>query len=128
MTTWTRQELDRIGAAEEVEITTERADGSLRAWVPIWVVRVDDGLYVRSWRGTGGAWYRHSADQRRARVRVGDVERDVAVDQLDDADAMTQSPIDDAYRSKYASHGDTYVQPMIADQARATTLRLTPLN
>lgn len=125
MTTWTPHELDRIGAADEVEITTERADGSLRGWVPIWAVRVEDGLYVRSWHGTGGAWYRHSASQRRARVRVGDLERDVAVERLDDTDAA-QPAIDDAYRTKYAHHGDTYVQPMIADQARATTLRLRP--
>ena len=33
--------------------------------------------------------------------------------------------IDDAYRSKYARYGDTYLQPMLADQAVATTLRLT---
>ena len=34
--------------------------------------------------------------------------------------------IDDAYRSKYARYGDTYLQPMLADQAIATTLQLTP--
>jgi len=51
---WTPDELDRIGAAEEVEIAPRRADGTLRSAVPIWVVRVGDELYVRSWRGLGG--------------------------------------------------------------------------
>lgn len=124
MTTWTPAELDRIAAADELEITTHRSDGRLRSWVPIWVVRVDDALYVRSWRGSDGAWYRHVSADGRARVRVADVERDVTTERVDDAD--TQAAIDDAYRGKYARYGDAYVQPMIADQARATTLRLTP--
>ena len=34
--------------------------------------------------------------------------------------------IDGAYRSKYARYGDTYLQPMLADQAIAATLQLTP--
>jgi MFS family permease len=41
-------ELDRIGRAEELHITTTRPDGSLRTWVPIWVVRAGDDLIVRS--------------------------------------------------------------------------------
>ena len=126
MTTWTPEELDRIGAADELEISTERGDGTVRPWVPIWVVRVGDGLFVRSWRGTGGAWYRHAAAQRIARVRLGDLVRQVAAHPLDVADTATQAAIDDGYRSKYARHGDTYVKPMIADQARVTTLQLAP--
>ena len=36
---WSAEELERIGRAEELEIATKRADGTLRRWVPIWVVR-----------------------------------------------------------------------------------------
>jgi hypothetical protein len=49
---WTREELDRIGAAEELEIAPRRADGTLRRPVPIWVVRVGEELYAH--RGAGG--------------------------------------------------------------------------
>jgi len=38
---WTTDELDRIGAAEELEIAARRRDGTLRPTVPIWVVRVE---------------------------------------------------------------------------------------
>lgn len=55
---WSSRELDRIGAAQELEIAVRRRDGSLRRAVPIWVVRIGDDLYVRSWRGTEGSWYR----------------------------------------------------------------------
>ena len=43
---WTTDELDRIGDAEELHIAPRRKDGTLRRAVPIWVVRVGDELYV----------------------------------------------------------------------------------
>lgn len=55
---WTSDELERIGATEELEITPLAADGTARRTVPIWVVRAGDELYVRSWRGTSGGWFR----------------------------------------------------------------------
>jgi len=102
-----------------------RSDGSLRRWVPIWVVRVGDDLYVPPYRGSGGAWYRHATQRPERRIRVGGVERDVAFEQPEDT---VQSAIDEAYRAKYARYGDTYLQPMFAADAAAATLRLTPRN
>jgi hypothetical protein len=57
MTGWTSEELDRIGAAEELEVASLRADGTLRQPVTIWVIREGDDLYVRSWRGRSGGRY-----------------------------------------------------------------------
>jgi hypothetical protein len=119
---WTAEELERIGAAEELEMAPRRAGGSLRRPVPIWVVRVGDDLYVRSWRGAGGAWFRAATGQRAGHVRVGGVEKDVA---LVDADPKVADAVDAAYREKYARY-PSYVEPMVSDQARATTLRLVP--
>ena len=48
MSTWTSDELDRIGAAEELELASLRRDGTLRPYVTMWVVRAGDDLYVRS--------------------------------------------------------------------------------
>ncbi len=56
--TWTADELERIAAAEELEMAPLRPDSTPRRPGPIWVVRVGDDLYVRSWRGTGGSWFR----------------------------------------------------------------------
>jgi 4-carboxymuconolactone decarboxylase len=84
----------------------------LRAWVPIWVVRVGDALYVRSYRGNDGAWYRHATQRREGRIRAGGVERDVAFDTVDAVDDTVQSVIDQAYRAKYARYGDTHLRPM----------------
>src|SRR5205809_6391363 len=76
MSDWTAADLDRIGSATELEITTRRADGSLRPYVPIWVVGVGDELFVRSWRGQAGACYLHVRQRRDGRVRGGGAERD----------------------------------------------------
>ena len=79
MTSWTSDELDRIGSADELRITSVRADGALRPYVPIWVVRVGDDLYVRSYRGADGGWFRHLRERDRGRIKAGGVEREVAV-------------------------------------------------
>jgi len=45
MNTWTRDELDRFGAAEEIEITPVGGDDALRRAITIWMVRLGDNLY-----------------------------------------------------------------------------------
>jgi hypothetical protein len=42
MTTWTSDELDKIGTAEELVIAPPQGDGTLRNPVTIWVVRLGD--------------------------------------------------------------------------------------
>lgn len=123
MTTWTPENLDRFGDAEQLEITTLRADGSPRAWVPIWGVRVGDEFYVRSYRGSAGAWYRHANGQGSARIRAAGLELDVTAEQ---PGGDARAAVDAAYREKYARYGNTYLKPMLADQAADATLRLTP--
>jgi hypothetical protein len=75
---WTSQELARLGTADEIQISPRRPDGSDDPFTTIWVVRVDDGLYVRSWRGSRGRWYRHALSTGTGRIRGAGIERDVA--------------------------------------------------
>ena len=58
MTSWTPEELDSIETADELNIAPLRPDGTLQNPVTIWVVRHGDDLYVRAYRGPGGAWFR----------------------------------------------------------------------
>lgn len=120
MTGWTSDELTRIGSAEELEIAARRSDGSLNHAVPIWVVCVGDDLYVRSWRGPDGRWFRDARASREGHIAAGGVDRDV---DLVDAPEDVNDAIDNAYRGKYGRYSN-YVPPMLVPRARATTLKL----
>jgi hypothetical protein len=122
--TWTRDELTKIGTAEELEIASRRRDGALRKPVTIWVVRVGDDLYVRSWRGRTGTWFRGTQARHEGRIRAGDVEKDVTF--VEEADPDPNDQIDAAYRTKYRHHGARYVNPMVGPKARAATIKLVP--
>ena len=121
MSDWTAGDLDRVAAAEELQIGSSRPDGSLRPYVTIWVVRVGDDLYVRSYRGRNGAWFRSALRHPEGRIRAGGVDREVAFEPAGDAD---QDAIDQAYRSKYARF--SYVDSMVSPDVRGTSLRLVP--
>jgi len=123
VTTWTSDELDRIGSADELRIASPRADGTLRPYVPIWVVRVGDDLYVRSYRGADGGWFRHLTERAEGRIQAGGVERDVTVAT---AAGAVDDAVDEAYRGKYGRYGSRLVDPITATATRATTLRLAP--
>src|ERR671928_228625 len=74
-----------IGHAGELHVAPLRGDGGRGRAVPVWVVRVGDELYVRSWRGDDGAWYRAATSHRRGHVSSGGVERNVQFADVDDA-------------------------------------------
>jgi hypothetical protein len=122
MSAWTNHELDRIAAADELELASARADGTLRGPVTVWVVRFGDELFVRSWRGRGSTWFSGVLDRHRGRVSAGGVSRDVVFEEVRDLDAE----IDAAYRTKYRRYEARVVDPMVAPQAQAATLRLVP--
>ena len=119
---WTSDELARIGEADELTVSPRRADGRPGRAVPIWIVRVGDQLYVRSWRGDGGAWYRAAEARRAGRIGSGGVESDV---EFSDAEDAVNDAVDAAYRDKYARYLSS-VEPMVTAQARATALQLVP--
>ncbi len=124
MAMWTRDELDKIGKADELQIVTLRPDGTPRKPVTIWVVRDGDDLYVRSGYGDRAAWYRRTQQRREGHISAGGVEKDVRFE--DPADPALNDRIDAAYRSKYLHHGAQWVDPMVAAEARTTTIKLVP--
>jgi hypothetical protein len=125
MTSWTNNDLGRIGAADELQLTSFKEDGTLRKPVTIWVVRVGDDLYVRAYRGRETAWFRHIQQRPEGRISAGGVTKDVTFVNGSSDEALNHQ-IDAAYQSKYRKYSATYVDPMIAPLARATTLKLVP--
>ncbi len=124
MTTWTSDELNQIEQADELEIAPLCADGSLRHPTPIWVVREGDDVYVRAYRGRGGVWFRAAQVHHQGRIQSGGVDKDVSF--IEESDPAVNERIDATYRSKYRNYGIRYVDSIVAETARAATLRLMP--
>ena len=122
MTAWTTDELDRIDAADELEIASLRADDTLRNPTTIWVVRLGDDLYVRSVNGRAGTWFRGAQDRHEARIQAGGVGKDVLLVEADDPG----DEIDAAYRTKYRRYAANIVGSVLTPEARAATLKLVP--
>jgi hypothetical protein len=120
---WTSDELEKIGAAEELRIASLRRDRTSRKPVIIWVVRVGDDIYVRSAYGPEVAWLRGVKVRYEGRIIAGGVEKDVT---FEDADAAPNDQIDDVYRTKYRRHGAQYVNSVITPEARSTTIKIMP--
>jgi hypothetical protein len=123
MNCWDESELRRIGEATELEITSHRADGTLRPFVTIWGVRVGDDLYIRSAHGPDNPWFRRATSSGTGRVCASGVERDVTF-QRPDPDA--HAGIDAAYHDKYDRHGPQIVGSVVGEHAAEATLRLNP--
>ncbi len=124
MTTWTSDELTRIGKADELLLASLRRDGTLRNPVTIWVVRVGDDLYVRAVNGRTGAWFRGTQVRHEGHIQSGGVDKDVTF--VDEADPAVHDRIDAAYRAKYRRYPVIYVDPCVTPEARAATIKLVP--
>jgi hypothetical protein len=123
MTEWTTDELQRVGAAEELQIASQRPDGTLRPYVTIWVVRAGDEIYVRSAYGIDNPWFRRATASHTGRIRAGGVERDVT---FADPEPGVHVGIDAAYHAKYDRYGPKIVNTVVGEHAAPGTLRLLP--
>jgi hypothetical protein len=124
MTPWTNDELTRIGTAEELDIASLQADGTLGKPTTIWVVRVGDDLYVRPVNGRSGAWFRGTQVRHEGHINAGGLDKDVNFVDVD-ADDTLNAQIDAAYWEKYPQYPQ-YVPPVVTPKARAATLKLVP--
>jgi hypothetical protein len=123
MTAWTDEELERIGDAQELQLASERPDGTLRPNVTMWVVRVDDELYVRSAYGANNPWFRRAKASGVGRIRAGGLERDVT---FAEPAPDVHPDIDATYRGKYERYGPAIVGTVVGSLAHAVTIRLVP--
>jgi hypothetical protein len=124
MTTWTSEELTKIGTAEELEIASIRKDGTRRKPVTIWVVRLGDELYVRSVNGRTSAWFRNIQVRHEGCIQAGGVEKDVTF--VEEPDSKINDLIDEAYRTKYRRYAASIISSIISTDARAATIKLVP--
>jgi len=114
-------QIDALGAAHEVHISTYRRDGTRRASIPIWVVRVGNELFARSAFGPEASWYRRAVEDNRLHLQVSGLELDTTLETI--ADDATNADVDAGYQAKYAGGGSA-LNTMVATPARETTVKL----
>src|SRR5262245_44563023 len=123
MTSWTNDELTKIGTAEELKIASLRRDGTLRKPVIIWVVRYGDDLYVRSVNGRTASWFRGTQVRHEGRIQAGGIDKVgtfvAAAPGLDDQ-------IDAVYHSKYRRYAANIINSIVSPTARSATIKLVP--
>jgi hypothetical protein len=122
MTTWLKNELQKIVEADDLHISPFREDGKTYGtptW--IWSVAVDDELYVRGYNGQKSSWYQAAVRQKAGRIIAAGMTKEVTFAPVDGA---INDRIDDAYQAKY--RGSPYLPPMISGRARAATVKVSP--
>jgi hypothetical protein len=124
MSGWTPEELARIGQTDELDLASQRRDGSLRDQVTMWVVRDGDDLYVRSIHGRAGGWFRGTQIRGQGHIRSGGVDKDVTF--VVDTDPALNDRIDAGYRDKYRRYGDRIVGTVVNAASRESTIKLVP--
>jgi hypothetical protein len=124
MTAWTSDELNKIGKAEELQIASLRADGTLRKPVIIWVIRLGDDLYIRSVNGRTSGWFRSVQTRHEGHIRAGGVDKDVAF--VEEPDSNINDQIDAAYATKYRRYAASIINSINSPTARAATIKLVP--
>ena len=133
MTSWTNDELDRIGRAEELQIASLQRDGTLRKWVTIWMVRVGDAIYVRPVNGRTSVWFRGThtcpggrcqGTRNEGQIRAGGILKEVSF--VEEPDAGINEQIDAAYRAEYRHYAASIVNSVETSEARAATIKVVP--
>ena len=114
-------DLAAMAAAEEVDIETRSPSGELHRTI-IWIVERDGTVYVRSYRGARGRWYREAVADPDVGIHVDG--RRIAARAVAATDPDSVAACSAGLAEKYA--GDPSTPAMLADDVLPTTLKLVP--
>ena len=102
-----------------------RAGKSQHRFVGIWVVMVEDRVFVRSWSVKPNGWYRTFLKEPHGTIKVAGHE--IAVRAVTIRDKRLRDAIDRAYLEKYNTPGALkYPRDLGQAKSRATTTELVP--
>jgi hypothetical protein len=110
--------LRALGAADEVDIQTARGRRT------IWIVVDGDTAYIRSVRGTAGAWYRAVERDPRAQLHLDNRALPIRLTPVKNTSevARVSAAIDHKYRSRWPGPTNSMLRPEVL----GTTLRVDP--
>jgi hypothetical protein len=113
-----------LDESKEIRIETRRNENTPAHRTIIWVVTLDEAVFVRSVRGEKGRWYREALANPNAVVHAGD-ER-IPVRAVPVTDEPTVRAVSDAYQGKYGRRAPGSTRAMVRPEVLPTTLKLEP--
>ena len=119
MTNFNADTLRALRDTQEVAIRTEKHP---KGAVVIWVVVADDKVFVCSWRGAEGRWYRDLWAGGPATLEFAG--RRLAVQAIPASDPDTVARVSREFLRKYQP--SSHAQEMVSSEILPTTLRLEP--
>jgi hypothetical protein len=111
--------LRELRDVQEVVIRTEKHP---KSGVVIWVTVADDEVFVRSWRGTKGRWYRDLAEGGPATLELAG--RGLPVQAIPASDSAAVARASREFLRKYQP--SSHASEMVRSEILPTTLRLEP--
>jgi hypothetical protein len=113
--------LQLLAATKEVRIETSRPGGPVHSTI-IWIVVDGQDVFIRSFRGERGRWYREARANPEVAILSG--ERRIAATAVSATDADSVLRCSEGFQAKYPKSKSTPM--MLADDILDTTLRLEP--
>jgi hypothetical protein len=114
------EDLERIAAAQEVEIETQAPDGPVHR-ATVWVVVDDEDTFIRSYRGPTARWYREALANPAVALHVDGRRLPATAIPATDPDSIERTS--GGFRAKYPN--DPATDAMV-EKHHDTTLRLEP--
>jgi hypothetical protein len=119
----TKFDTDTLRALQDVQEPRIRTDRHSKTAVVIWVVVDGDDVFVRSWLGAKGRWYKDLAAGGSATLEFAG--RKLAVRTIPASDDASVERASRAILTKYRR--SSHAQEMVRSEILPTTLRLEPL-
>lgn len=110
-----------LGALRDVREVTIRTGKHGNAAI-IWVTVSDDAVFIRSWNGANGRWYKGVAAGGPATLEFAGRRLPVQAIPASDPDSVARASRE--YLKKYRS--SSHARDMVRDEILPTTLRLEP--
>ena len=113
--------LATLAATREAHIETSQPGGPTHR-ATIWVVVDGEDVFIRSWLGERGRWYREVRSNPEIAILAGD--RRIAATAVSATDPDSVRRCSEGFQAKYPKSKSTPM--MVADDILDTTLRLKP--
>jgi hypothetical protein len=119
--TFAESDLTALAAAVEIEVETHAPGGIVHRTI-VWPVVDDSVVYVRSYKGPTGRWYREAIANPAVALHIDG--RRLPATAVLAADPSSVQACSAALRDKY--RGDPSLRAMLAPDVLPTTLRMVP--